>query len=174
MNQVFDLLGSYLIGGIVLAALVALILHFTSKSQETTLSQITQYTVVETGMVMENDFDLIGYRVASGPKIMALSADSICFRADLNNTGTIDTVKFYAGNTNGTLRLFKKIGTVTKWSMPVKSFSIQGIDSAGSQTYNIANIKSFIVSIVTHENSIDDPQNNIGAFWKGRIYPKNL
>ena len=53
MNQVFDLLGSYLIGGIVLAALVALILHFTSKSQETTLSQITQYTVVETGIPSE-------------------------------------------------------------------------------------------------------------------------
>ncbi len=174
MNQILDIVGSYLLGGIVVLALIGLTFFLSTKSQETTLSQITQYTVAETGRVVENDMEKIGYRVTSGSKIVALSADSISFRGDLNNDGSVNTVKLYAQNNNNHLTLFKIVDGSAKWSMPVKSFSIQGIDSAGNKTINTANIKSLIVSMVTQEKTIDDSQNSIGAFWKRQIYPKNL
>lgn len=174
MNQALDIIGSYLIGGIVVAALAGLTFHITSKSQETTLSQITQYTVAETGKVIEDDISKAGYRVASGPKILAISADSIAFRADLSNHGTIDTVKYYSQTVNNTKRLFKKIGNSIKWSMPVERFGVAGLDSAGSMTNVLSDVKSITVSIVTQETTDSDSQNIVGAFWKRQIFPKNL
>ena len=173
MNQSLDLIGSYILGGIVVLALVGLTLSYNGKTQETKLSEIAQYNTEETGKIIENDFDKLGYRV-SGSKIIRIDSSSITFMADLDNNGTADSVTYSTSTQNNRLYLTRRVvgAQLNSWQIPVKRFSISGIDSTGAATYNILNIKGISVSLTTNKES--GAKYEIGAFWQRNFYPKNL
>ena len=176
MNEILDTMGSYVIGGIVLLSLVSFILYFNSNSQETKLSQISQVSIIEVGKIIQNDFNKLGYRVTSGSKIQAISSDSISFNGDIDNDGIVDNITYSTYTQNQTLYLKRSTtGSVTgQWSMPVKSFAIQGYDSTGSPTTQISNIKSVSFTLVTSEKTYNGSQTQVGASWVRVFYPKNL
>lgn len=173
MNQSLDLIGSYILGGIVVLALVGLTLSYNGKSQETKLSEIAQYTSEETGKIIENDFDKLGYRV-SGNKIINIDSTSITFMADLYNNGTADSVTYSTNTQNQKLYLSRRVAgaQTNSWTIPVQRFSISGIDSTGAATFNVTNIKGISVSLTTSKES--SARYAIGAFWQRKFYPKNL
>ncbi len=173
MNQTLDIIGSYLIGGIVVLALVGLTLTYNGKSQQTKLSEIAQYTTEETGKIIEHDFDKLGYRV-SGNKIVSISSSSITFLADLDNNGTADSVTYSTFTQNQNLFLTRRVSSlqIKSWNIPIQSFTLAGIDSTGAATFNISNIKGINVSLATAKQS--NAQYAIGAFWQRKFFPKNL
>ena len=173
MNQSLDLIGSYILGGIVILALVGLTLSYNGKSQETKLSEIAQYTTQVTGKIMENDFDKLGYRV-SGNKIISIDSASITFMADLDNNGSADSITYSTSTQNNKLYLSRRVAgaQTSSWKIPVQKFSISGIDSTGAATFNITNIKGISVSLTTKKES--NARYAIGAFWQRKFYPSNL
>lgn len=176
MNEAIDLVGSYLIGGLVLLALTGLILHFNNKAQETTLSQISQYSIVEVGKIIEHDFDNLGYGVSSGNKILSITSNSISFLGDMNSDGNIDTVTYTTFQQNQGTFLRRSLGSQSSSQLyfPIKSLTIEGIDSAGNSTSQISNIKSILFTLVTSEKTFSDSQTQVGSAWVRQFFPPNL
>ncbi len=175
MNESLDIIGSYLIGGAIVLALVALTLTYNNRAQETKLSEIAQRTTQDAGKIIEYDFNKLGYRVTTGNKIISITKSSITFLADLDNNATTDTITYSVIKQNDGLYLSREVtaGSQTKsWTMPVQSFNISGIDSTGSSTYNTANVKGISISFVTSKQS--SSLYTIGAFWQRDFFPKNL
>ncbi len=177
MNQALDTIGSYLIGGLVVLAIVGLTLTLNNKSQESKLYQITQMSSTAVGQVIADDFDKLGYRVGAGNKILSISSNSIKFVGDLQNNGQVDTVTYSTFTQNNQLYLMRKVstsGSSSQWSYQLSSFSVEGKDSTGNATNVAANIKSIKISMVEIQSSFADSQNQIGASWVREFFPKNL
>ena len=176
MNSSLDIIGSYLIGGIVVLGLVGVMLVFNGKNQETKLSEIAQYTSQQIGDVIEHDFNKLGYGVP-GNKIVSISDSSITFLADLHNNQTIDSVTYSTLKQNNNYYLSRKVveGAKTKqWNTQIKNFSIAGIDSTGNATYTISNIKGINIKLLITKEGYANSRYGIGAFWQRKFYPPNL
>jgi len=62
MNHLLDIAGSYIVGGIILLAVVGLTLHFSSLSQDVKMAEITHRSLTDLGEIIEHDFNRLGYR----------------------------------------------------------------------------------------------------------------
>jgi hypothetical protein len=176
MNHLLDLIGSYIIGGFLLVALLGLTLHFSTKSQEVKLSEITLRSLNDVGMVIEHDFTKLGYRVESGSKIVSISSNQIVFLSDLNNDGVIDTITYNTYTSNDSLYLTRNASYLAQqqWLIPVKDFEVEGFDDIGAQTGDVNEVQSIKLNIVVEEEGLPDSQANIGSYWTRQFFPKNL
>ena len=175
MNESLDMLGASIIGGGILLMLLMVSLNFNSKTQETKLSEISQLSIVSVGKILSNDFNKLGYR-ATGNKILSISSDSISFLGDVNNDGTVDTVTYSTYQQGNELELKRYIGNTqsSSWTFPIKSLAINGVDSTGSSTFTISNIKGISFSILLSQKTFSNSLANVGSYWKRIFYPKNL
>lgn len=176
MNQSLDLTFSFIIGGIVLFSLIGLTLHFTGKSQETKLTEITHRSALETGAIIEHDFRKLGYGANIDTAIVSLSNKSITFKADLNNDGNANTISYTEIKEKGNTFLERKIDNQQNktWTVPVSEFSIFGITSAGDTTQVIENIRSIIFEMRLSEKGMKGDTLDVGVFWRRQFFPKNL
>lgn len=169
----FDLLNSILIGGIVLLASMGLFLYFSNYSQTTVSYELTQKNITEVGEVLDHDFNKLGYRVTTTPKIVSIDSTQICFLSDLNNDGTVDSVKYfqrYDSDTNVVRRV--SFGAQKEWQMGVKKFHIAGLDSLSNTTYNVSAIRSLYVKLYLTSSTISGEK--VGSFWEKRFILRNL
>jgi hypothetical protein len=175
MNESLDLAGSYIIGGLILVALVGLFLHFSNEGENAKLNQINQYTVNDIGNTIEFDFNKMGYGVSSGNKIISFSSSSISFLGDVDHNGTVDTVAYSTYTSGGNTYLKRKAAGVST-HYRINSFTLKGYDSSGNVTSTASNIKSIYVSIKLSQTAIDTAysQTTISGSWEKTFYPKNL
>src|SRR5690242_4516995 len=98
MNQIHDLLGSIIIGGIVLLMLVAFNGNIMESAGTQTFRTIVQSNLTAVTDIMESDLRKMGFRVAGGVLDSIITyADStrIRFRGDFDNNGSVDVVDYY-------------------------------------------------------------------------------
>lgn len=176
MNQTLDITFSFIVGGIVLFSLIGLTLHFTGKSQETKLSEITQRSALETGAIIDHDFRKLGYGTSIDTAIVKLDNKTITFKADLNNDGTANTVTYSEIKQSGVTYLERKIDNLQSktWIVPVSEFSIFGITAAGDTTDVIANVRSILFEMRLSEKGMQGDTLAVGVYWKRQFFPKNL
>jgi hypothetical protein len=176
MNQILDLLSSFLIGGIILLALLGLNMQFTSKYQELKLAEITQSTSTNIGQVIENDFNKIGYGNQVDTNIVSISNNSITFKGDLDNNGTIEKVYYgFISNSNGKfLKRTINSNENKSWLQPINSFEIFGLSSSLDTTYNTNNISSILVEVEYARTDYYLDTLSIGVQWRRMFFPKNL
>lgn len=174
MSTILDLVGSYMIGGLVLVGLIGLIFYFSSASQQAQLNQVAQKSIAEVGSVIEYDFNKLGYRVETGNKISGLSDSTISFRSDLNNDGTVDSVSYKLVTVSGKkfLRRYVSNQAISTWDMSCQNLFIALRDSAGSTTNILSKIRSIEFSLRLEQNN----STNLyaGSFWKRQFFPRNL
>ena len=138
-SSILDVIGSFLVAGILL--LMGLSLTASSNEVRAVYSgnynlQTNLTTVVE---MLQTDFRKMGYcrtwyRITS--PITIAQANRIRFKADLNNTGTIDSVTYSVGSTselngiNGTpnpndFYLYRRVnnGDSVRWNFGLTQFS---------------------------------------------------
>lgn len=178
MNQALDLVGSYLIGGIVIFSVVGLTFYFNGKAQETKATEVSQRSIAHVGEIMEHDFNKLGYRVEGNDKIVNISSGTIKFLADLDNNSVVDTVEYSKYTVNNKTFIKRKIastnGSAKEWSAPLKTITFVGVDDEGETTTIINEINSIRVKMVFEEETIKNSQSSIGAFWQRQFFPKNL
>jgi hypothetical protein len=176
MNTLLDLAGSYIIGGLVLLAIVGFMLSFTSRSQENQLNEITQRSVVEIGDIIEHDIKKLGYRVSSGDKILSISQNSIFFLSDIDNNGTTDTISYSVEILKNKSYLKKRIGKPvnSEWIHPIESFWVSGLDSLGKKVNDPDEVESIFLELKIKQVSMKNSGSEIIAVWNRKIYPKNL
>ena len=105
-NVILDIVGSMLVGGLVLLMMFRLNAQATSNLYNSSSELNVQLAMTSVVHVMENDFRKIGYckdwNQISDPTKAIIYADtsSIKFLTDVDNDGIVDTLSYYLGPTS--------------------------------------------------------------------------
>ncbi len=189
MSSWIDVVGSFIIGGIVILIMANLNLFISTTSQDNLYANITQRNLAGTSEVLEHDFYKMGFKV-SGGRITQADSNSITFNADLENTGTEDKIEYYLGNVSELSNtknpndriLYRKINTSSaKVAGVVTKFDLTFFDSTGSQiNYGALNSqtqrdKIRLLTIYLQVQSAEPVDGSYqAAEWKRKIFPKNF
>ena len=171
-----NLSGSFIVGGIVLLSLLYIHFRVVDFNRSQIINEFTESTMTNMADVLDYDFNKIGYRVSTNPKISSINNSSIAFLADLDNNGSVDSVKYFTRQTNGKQYLVRRttIGSVQESQVVINNFAMQGYDSLNNSTFTVSSIKSIDVQVVIDNNSFrSDSTNNFGSFYKRRYFIHN-
>jgi hypothetical protein len=179
-----DIIGAAVIVGIIMLAIFGLNVNLSQANYNKLFTLTTQMNTVTLAEIMEFDMVKIGYHVPNAKSVAVLAAksDSIVFQADLNNTGTINTVKYYLGPTsalsytkNPNDRVIYRVqdGVVSPMYVGLTSLSITYYNSDGNVTTRPDSVRSMFVQFTIQSPSPVDTSYST-AFWEKRISPKNL
>src|SRR5438094_706771 len=95
-----DIIGSTLLAGAVILAVIGLNFLFTDSTRNFGSDLSTQENMVGLTERIQWDFAKIGYRVTNGKRILVSKSDTLMFAGDMDNNGTVDTVKYFKGSTS--------------------------------------------------------------------------
>jgi hypothetical protein len=183
MGVLLDLVGSFIVGGLLLLTILNVNVGVNQQSIQNEMSINVQENMVELVSEIEYDFRKIGYGL-SNPALAIVRADtsSLKFLSDLNNDGILDSVMYSLSATNQMLetcnprdrRLTRKVNTQSvNSSLGVVSFKMRFFDVQGVVTTSPSLIKSIEYSLVV-ENAFPVDTTYARSTWKGVIRPRNL
>jgi len=172
-----DLIGSLVVGGLLLLALVGFSAFYALSTHSNNVNQIEQSNLTEFGRVLEHDFNKIGYRVASGERIVVMDSTVIRFRADLNNDGVVDSVGWIRSGTRPDLVLTRHTSLAPRadFRIRVKDFSLMGYSPAGIATLSPSQVRAVEVKILLEKQvRLTENFDLAGGYWTRRFFPKNM
>jgi hypothetical protein len=182
MSTILDIVGSALIGGLLLLSILRLNLSYTSSSYSQQADLAIQTNLKTVTDIIDNDFRKIGYR-ATGTKIIRADTSSIVFWADIDNNGSVDSVRYFLSNTaavSGTVNPNDRIlyglannQAAEGGNMGVIRFFLIYYDSSNAVTSNLNAIKSIKVQLSVQSPSQIGGQYS-SAYWEGLYRPRNL
>ncbi len=194
MSTILDILGSIVIGGLLLLTII----RVNAKSAESTYVYSGDFAVqsnlVAVGELIEYDFRRIGYcadptKIPDPSKsILAADSNSIKFLTDVDSDGNVDTVQFYVGPTSqlsGTPnvrdRLLYRVvnqGSAIGVNLGVTQLTLQYYDALGNLLSFPITVPSAIYTMrisLTIENSAAYNEQYSKAFWRQiRLAARNL
>ena len=141
MSDWLDILGSTVIGGIVILIFANLNLSISTASAENLYSGIVQRGLTSATDLIEFDFYKIGYR-SSGNKIEIADSNEIKFYSDIDNDGISDELHYFVSdakkftetsNPNDFLLTREKNKEEPAASIPVVEFKLTYYDSLGQK-----------------------------------------
>jgi len=189
MSAWLDVVGSFVVGGIVILILANLNFSISAAASENLYSGIVQRGLTSATDLMEYDFYKIGYR-SSGNKIEIADSNEIKFYSDLDNDGVSDELHYFVGdaksftetsNPNDFLLTRKKNKEKLVASIPVVDFKLTYYDSLGQKIeYAILSSQSERDKIKTlrirmeceSAEMIEDHYEAVE--WEKIIKPKNI
>lgn len=189
MQVIYDIIGSIIIGGIILLML----LSFNSSVMEGSAMQ-TFTTIVQTNMtsvtdLIEYDFRKMGYRVGSIHDSAVVYADSvrILMKGDIDNNGTVERIAYFldvankSGHVNPRSRiLYRQVNgaPAQRINLGITRFRLAYYDRADQLiTDNPVKSPSRIRSIrlaINIESTSPYDAKYAGTTWERTITPKNL
>jgi hypothetical protein len=184
MGSTLDLLGSLILLGVLILAVATVHLNMNQSVNEGGFELRTQQNLIELARTMEFDFLKIGYN-SPKPAIAVADSDRITFKADLENRGIIDSVRYYLGGpSDGGVAatpnprdrvLYRVLNNEPQrgTSLGVVQFYLTYYDSAGNTTTAPNMIRSIRVQL-TVESQYPVDSTFAGAYWEKHIYPRNL
>ncbi len=149
MSDWLDIVGSFIVGGIVILILANLNISINTAASENLYSGIVQRGLTSATDLIEFDFYKIGYRI-SGSKIEIADSNEIKFYSDIDNDGVSDKLHYFVGdansftvtsNPNDFLLTRKKNEEQPAASIPVVDFKLTYYDSLG-QKIDYAQLKN--------------------------------
>ena len=189
MAYFLDIVGSMVIGSIVVLILLVLNLNIISSSSENLNTNIAQRDLTTAVWVMEYDLYKIGYRT-TGSKLATADSSEIKFYTDLDNDGNQDSIRYYLGNvseyssTSNPLDrpLYRQENNDSvSTAFPVVNFSLAYHDSIGNRINYASltnqttrdNVRSITVKLAIESGEPIDG-NYQTSQWEKKITPKNL
>ncbi len=192
MDTMIDLIGSMVVASLIMLAVLKMNAGLSDAGSDTNVSVITQSNVTQIANSINYDFYKIGFRAS--PAILFADSNKIVFRADLEKTGSPDTVRYWVSTPiqgsglNPNMRiLYRSINSdpPTGASLGQTKFLLNYYDSTGAimnipaaDTTNLSvlsRIKSIRVTVkVESPNKLMSDSTYAGAYWQEFISPKNL
>ena len=181
MAVMIDIIGSVVIAGIVLLAILGLNANMNQAMYNKTFSLVTQTNAVALARMIEYDVTKIGYHTPS-PALLVASPDTISFKADLKDDGTVHTVKYFSGSTstlswtkNPNDRMVYRVldGSVTSMNLGVTSLVFKYYDVNGIVTTDPKSVKSVNVYFTVQSPEPVDT-GYCSSYWQKTINSKNL
>jgi hypothetical protein len=191
-NVIFDLIGSFIIGGMLLVNILTMQGNANDQSSLYSVTRIAQKNLVTSAEIIENDFRKMGYGVPDPTKcIYEADTSRIVFFSDIDRNGSIDTVKYYLGPTSelaGTPNprdrfLYRVINSETPKSsnLGITRFFLQYYDQDMNPVVGNVNAIRIIEITLCIESPfpIEDPSTGLlkypDAFWRQtRITARNM
>ena len=104
-STILDILGAAVIGGILLINLLNVNGNLVENESIYSHDKNLQLDLVIAATIVERDFNMLGYvksvdLVGLNQNIFAGSENSIRFRSDIDNNGTIDTITYFISDTS--------------------------------------------------------------------------
>jgi len=183
MSIMLDVLGSFIVAGLLLMAVISTNAHFSQYTMESTMDLSAQESLVELSSILQYDLRKIGYRVLNPQfAIIAMDSTSLAFWGDIDNDGLIDSVAYTLGDPDqmgGTSnpndrRLYRRVGeNVVGGSLGLTNFRLRYFDLYGLETTFTELVKGIEVSLEV-ESSFPLDSTYSHTSWKGVVYPMNL
>jgi hypothetical protein len=183
MGAILDLIGSFIVGGLLLLMILSVNNNATMFSIQNGQQLSAQENLVELAGEVDYDFRKIGYHVPiHSAAILSCDSTSLSFLADIDDNGSIDTVTYSLGSPTlvyGTenprdRRLTRQVGpSLIQNSLGLTDFKLKFYNAAGAQTWTCSVVKSVEITL-----AVESPFAVDGAYaqstWKTRIFPRNL
>jgi hypothetical protein len=193
-STLLDILGSIIIGGLVLLILFRVNTSATSNLYTNTSEANVQSAMISVGQVLEEDFRKIGYckdwtKIPDPTKaILFADTSSIKFLTDLNNDGNVDTLSYYLGPASELLntpnpndRLLYRVAnseTPKSSNVGITEFKITYFDTFGNILSTPVTPPSQIQKMqidIKVENTEPIDSTYVVAFWRQlRLTARNL
>lgn len=184
MSSFLDIVGSTIIGGIILLIILTYNSNVNDASISQTTSNIVQSNLNSIATELDFDFKKIGFGVTDSLKIITADTSRISFRADIDNNGKIDTITYYLSDLNALIStpnprdrfLYRIVNTQApnSSSLGVIKFRLFYYDKNGNITGVGSSVKSFKVELYC-ESTFPIGENYYPlAYWNKTINPRNL
>ena len=158
MSVNLDLIGSFIIGGTLLLAVLNLNATLVDSSYQSTLDLMVQQNLNVLGELIRYDFCKIGFGVTD-PTTAILLADpaEITFQTDIDRDGDVDTLRYYISEpaaATSTLNpedrlLYRVVNSEPAegdtWG--VTKFELRYLDASGSETGDPGSIRAIEVAL---------------------------
>jgi len=188
MQVVYDILGSMIIGGIILLMLLSFNSSVMEGAAVQTFNSIVQTNITVMTEMIEYDFRKMGYRVGSVYDSAIVYADSnnIRIKGDFDNNGTVETItysfdpKTKSGHVNPRSRVLTRSvnGNAQKINLGLTRFRLAYYNGADQLiAENPVKAPSTIRSIrlaMNLESTSPYDTTYAGGTWERSITPKNL
>ncbi|MBU1881747.1 hypothetical protein KKA08_06900 [bacterium] len=183
MSTMLDMLGSFIIGGLLLIMILSYNTNFANMTLEDQFELSVQENMVLLVEEMDFNFRKIGYGVAN-PWLSIVNGDTsgITLRADVDNDGVIDVVNYQLSTTDAAIGtenpndriLYSTLNGVTiGGTFGVTDFQVRYYDAGGNQVTDMTLVR-YLEYEMTFESIM--PVNSVYArsVWTGTVYPRNL
>jgi hypothetical protein len=188
MQVVYDVIGSMIIGGIILLMLLSFNSSVMEGSAVQTFNSIVQTNMTSLTDMIEYDFRKMGYRVGSIHDSAIVYADSnnIVMKGDFDNNGSVEQISYSfdpkkkSGHVNPRSRVLTRIanGTPQSINLGLTRFRLAYYDAADQLIQqNPVKVPSTIRTIrlaMNMESTSPYDTTYAGGTWERSITPKNL
>ena len=190
MSYLLDIVGSFIIAGMVIMMLMAININTTTASSVILFTTIEQKKITDVSELIQYDFYKIGYLIPN-EQISVADSIEINFYTDIDNNSSIDTIHYYVGYTSDLsytsnpndkplYRQRNYQGSLLA-EIPVVDFNLSYYDSIGnSLDYSALTnsavrdlIKSIKIKITVESDEMYADEYRTSE-WKKKISPKNL
>jgi type II secretory pathway pseudopilin PulG len=185
MSVIIDHLGAIVVSGLILLALTAGLLGQREENAQQTMEVIAQRHLQDVFVTVNHDFPKIGYGASVAMTFLTIKPDSISFLSDLDDNGSIDTVRYYCGPTSALsntvnpndFELFRKINgsAPAVVGMGLTRFNLTYVDARGIETNVRELVRGVDVEILVESAEPNGDDNEYaGAYGNVTYYPMNL
>jgi hypothetical protein len=182
MDNFLTLLGSIVIGGLMLVNFMNYQADLSEHTYSQTLDLVVQETAIEVVEMVERDMCKIGKGV-SQPALSIYDKNAISFYADVDDDGVVDMVRYYVSSTSAATAtpnpndriLYRVVNGVNEyeWAAGVTSFQIKFYDVNNDTTTNVFKVRALEVSM-SFQSTIPYDNTYASYSWRERITPPNL
>lgn len=183
MSIMMDIVGSFIIGGLLLLAVMSAYTNINEYAITSSMELTVQGNLGEWTQIIQHDFRKIGYRAPNpAGAIQACDSVSISFLSDIDNNGILDSVSYVLTNPNymaGTLNprdraLYRIVsGQASGGSLGLTDFRLRYFDATGNPTFTPSAVKAIEVTLQV-ESSFPLDTTYVRTNWRRLIYPLNL
>lgn len=192
MAAMLDLIGSIVIGGLVMLLMVSFGTNLSATTDAQVFNQGVQENVRSLTDVLEFDLRKLGYNVPLDNMFRNLNDSTISFYGDIDNSGGYDSVQYYfrtispkhAHNPSvGTLYRAVNMRPPQAIQLGVTRFKVDWFDKDGkSRPTQLQDVRTLSVALTVESDSPYDSVKTGGSWkrlysgvtWERSIRPKNL
>lgn len=194
-STLLDVVGSIIIGGLILLILFRLNASATSNLYNNNSEANVQSAMISVAAVLEDDFRKIGYckdwtKIPDPTKsILMANTSSIKFLTDVNNDGIVDTLYYYVGPTSELSNtpnprdrlLYRVVNSETPKSsnVGITEFKITYFDTFGNIITSLPVSPTSKIQKMQIDFQVENPEpidtTYVVAFWRQlRLSARNL
>ena len=174
---ILDLLGSFILSGILLVTGLKLNISTSNFQEQTTIDLRAQKNCVALGTILEHDLYKLGLNDTAAIHFIIANADTIKFRGDIDGSGLVSTVAYYLGSkvpadqtTNPNLRwLYRSVnvGNVSGMNLGVTNFKLAYYNASGAVTSVLGSIRAIRVTM-----DVESAMLSTTSGGKDKVYNK--
>ncbi len=183
MAPLLDIVGSFILGGMILIMTTKLNFIISDNSQQANMSLSVQANCVVLSKVLVSDLSKAGYNCNSQKPIRISDSAKIKFYADIDDDGTLDSITYFTGpltpeyaSPNPRHRLLYRTWNTqtTVMNVGLTNMKFTYYDSCGAKTAQESNMRAVKVAMELESVMPNIDTVHAVVHWEQYINPKSF